>query len=87
MNEYVGVISNYNTGLHKQRTDRCLIKIKNVNSREAKKLIGYRVFWPRLNPILEGKILKKHGSTGTLIAKFKKGIPGQALSTEVKIIK
>jgi len=34
-----------------------------------------------------GVILKPHGRTGTLRVKFKKGLPGQALSTKVRIVK
>jgi len=84
---FVGVISNYNTGMHKQRTDRCLIKVRDVDNSVTRGLIGYKVLWPKNVPKLIGKIVKHHGSTGTLIVKFKKGVPGQALGTEVRIIK
>lgn len=85
--DFVGVISNYNVGMHKQRTDRCLIKVRNVDHSVTRGLIGYKVLWPKTVPKLIGKIVKHHGSSGTLVAKFKKGVPGQALGTEVKIMK
>ena len=85
--DYIGVISNYNRGLWKQRTDRCLIKVRNVEKSIARRLIGYKVMWPKNNPKILGKIIKTHGATGTLLVKFEKGIPGQALGTEVNIMK
>jgi len=85
--DFVGVISHYNIGMHKQRTDRCLIKVRDVDNSVTRGLIGYKVLWPKNVPKLIGKIMKHHGSTGTLIVKFKKGVPGQALGTEVRIIK
>ncbi len=85
--DFIGVISNYNIGLHKQRTDRCLIKVRDVDNSVARGLIGYKVLWPKNGPKLIGKIINHHGNTGTLVVKFKKGVPGQALGTEVRIIK
>jgi ribosomal protein L35AE/L33A len=38
-------------------------------------------------PRLFGYISKYHGGTGNLRVKFKKGLPGQALGTKVKISK
>jgi len=85
--ENIGVISNYKIGLHKQKADRCLIKVKSLEKAAVRRLIGYKVLWPKNNPKITGKIIKTHGSTGTLLVKFEKGIPGQALGSEVRIIK
>ena len=41
--DFFGVISNYNIGFHKQRTDRCLIKVRDVDNNVARGLIGYKV--------------------------------------------
>ena len=85
--DFVGVISNYNIGFHKQRTDRCLIKVRDVDNNVARGLIGYKVLWPINVPKLILKITKHHGFSVTLLIKFKKCVPGQALGTEVRIMK
>ena len=42
-NEYLGVVMNYRIGLHKQKTNQCLIKIKNIGSDIKRQLVGYKV--------------------------------------------
>ena len=85
--EYIGIIQNYRIGLHKQKTDQCLIKVKDVEPALARTFIGYNVSWPHVNPKIVGKITRLHGRSGTLRAKFSKGIPGQALGSFVRISK
>ena len=85
-NEYIGVVQNYRRGPKSQRNQECLIKALDVDSNEAD-LIGWKVGWPQDEPRLFGTILKRHGKTGALRVKFAKGLPGQALSTTVKIVR
>jgi large subunit ribosomal protein L35Ae len=84
--EYIGVVQNYRRGTKSQRTQECLIKVLDKESKGAN-LIGWKVCWPQDEPRLFGTILKTHGKTGTLRVKFKKGLPGQALSTYVRIVR
>jgi large subunit ribosomal protein L35Ae len=84
--EYIGVVQNYRRGPKSQRNQECLIKVLDTESKGAN-LIGLKVGWPQDEPRLFGTILKSHGKTGTLRVKFKKGLPGQALSTYVKIVR
>lgn len=85
--ECVGVIQNYRLGKAAQRTKECLIRVLNEGASEAKMLIGWDVGWPLEEPKIRGKIVCPHGRTGTLRAKFRRGLPGQALSTHVRISK
>lgn len=82
---HVGVITNYRRGPKSQRNRECLLKVLDVEPNESSKLIGWRVGWPLDEPRLYGIISKPHGKTGTLRVKFKRGLPGQALGTKVKI--
>ena len=84
--EYIGIVQNYRRGLHSQRTQECLIKVLDIESKDTN-LIGWKVGWPQDEPRLFGTILKTHGKTGTFRVKFVKGLPGQALSTNVKIMR
>ena len=84
--EYIGVVQNYRRGPKSQRNQYCIIKALNIESKEIN-LIGWKVGWPQEKPRLFGTILKPHGKNGTLRVKFTKGLPGQALSTYVKIMR
>ena len=83
---YIGVVQSYRRGPKSQRNQECLIKVLDLESK-VPNLIGWKVSWPQDEPRLFGTILKPHGKTGTLRVKFVKGLPGQALSTNVKIMR
>jgi len=83
-----GRIVNYRGSHRTQRTDQIIILIDEIKSKkEASKLLGKKVEWvtPSGKKIV-GKITRTHGSKGEVVAKFKKGLPGQALGTKVKIL-
>ena len=77
---------NYRLGRKTQKPRECLIKILGLDSSKSQQMIGWRVGWPADDPVLWGKIVKPHGRKGTMRGKFKKGVPGQALNSRVKII-
>ena len=83
---HVGIIINYRRGPKSQRNRECLLKVLDIEPMESSKLIGWKVGWPYDEPRVFGMISKTHGRTGTLRVKFKKGVPGQALSTKVRIV-
>ena len=66
-----------------------LIEIPGVDSREkAKEFVGKSVTWksPGKEPkLISGKISSAHGGNGIVRAIFEKGLPGQAISTDVEI--
>jgi len=64
-----------------------LIEVKGIsNKEEAGKMIGKEVAWtsPAGKKII-GKISGAHGNKGVMRAIFKKGLPGQAVTTMVEI--
>jgi len=80
-------IANYKGGVHTQYADRMILVPEGVTSKEqAEKLVGKKVAWttPGGNKI-NGVVSKAHGRNGSILAKFEKGLPGQALGTEVDI--
>ena len=49
--------------------------------------MGQKVVWKGANKPLVGKIIGFHGKRGAVRAKFKKGVPGQALGTPVELVR
>ncbi len=66
-----------------------LIEIEESDSREkADKFVGKEVVWTspgKLAKKITGKISSPHGNGGVVRAIFEKGLPGQAIGTEVSI--
>jgi len=82
-----GVVVGYRRGPKTQRPKECLLMFPGVNSpSEASQLIGKKVAWPVGERKCVGKILSTHGKNGLLRARFRKGLPGEALGTQVEII-
>lgn len=82
-----GKILNFRQGRHTQNPKQVLIEIEGIDSREkALQLIGKEVIWVSSSgKKIQGKINNAHGNKGVVRAIFKKGLPGQALGTEVSI--
>lgn len=85
-----GRIANYRRGRHTVHPKQCIVVFPDVNTRkQASKLVGRTIVWysPSGKP-LKGTISRPHGNSGAVRALFKKrGVPGQALGSSVKIIK
>jgi large subunit ribosomal protein L35Ae len=79
---------NYRIGIRTQSSRECLIKFNSVDSAaQAGPLLGQKVVWKGENKKLVGKIVGFHGKNGAVRAKFKKGVPGQALGTTVELVR
>lgn len=85
-----GVVVNYRRGRHTVYTNQVIIKIENIDSKEkAKEFIGRKVEWKtpgKKNKVLVGEITSTHGNKGLVRARFEKGVPGQMIGEEVKIL-
>jgi len=82
-----GVIVNYRTGPRTQKSNECIIQFQKVNSvSEASRLIGRKVAWKSGKNRLVGKIVALHGKKGFVRARFRRGVPGQALGTTVELV-
>ena len=82
-----GIIVNYRVGPKTQRSRECLVKFPNVsNAKDASRLIGRKVAWPAEEKRIIGKIVATHGTKGLVRVRFRRGVPGQALGTHVRIV-
>ncbi|MDP2907837.1 MAG: 50S ribosomal protein L35ae [Nanoarchaeota archaeon] len=83
-----GTILNYKKGMHTQKNDEMIVKVLGVDSKaEAEKLVSKSVEW--VSPsgkTIKGKIVKAHGNKGALKVKFEKGMPGQSITTKLKVL-
>ena len=79
----------FRQGRKTQKARHFLIEVEGSNSREeASKFVGKGVAWKSTGKeptIINGKISAAHGNKGVLRAIFEKGLPGQAIGTEVTI--
>jgi len=82
-----GIIKNYRVGPRTQRPKECIIRFAHVtSSSEAGRLIGRKVAWKLGKNQIVGKIVALHGNKGLVRARFRKGVPGQALGTKVELV-
>ncbi len=78
---------NYRLGIRTQTPNECLIIFANMNSESLSgKLIGQKVLWTNGKSKLAGKIVGFHGKNGVVRARFKKGVPGQAIGSKVELL-
>ena len=82
-----GRIVNYRGGVNTQYSNQMVVMPDECESKtDASKMAGKKVYWttPGGKQIV-GKVRKAHGSKGAVLVKFNKGLPGQALGSEVEI--
>ena len=87
MDRHTGVFMNYSFGTKMQYPRNGIIKVLDLKPDESGKVIGWWVSWPENNPKLFGRITGRHGAGGNLMARFQKGLPGQAIGGRVAITK
>ena len=82
-----GKVIQFRRGRHKITEKHFLIEVPGEDSREkAEKLIGKEAAWKSpAGKIIKGKVSGAHGGKGLIRAIFEKGLPGQAVTTEVEI--
>jgi len=82
-----GKVIQFRRGRHTIHQKHFLIEVEGVSNREeAGKLVGKRVEWKSPSgKEIKGKIASAHGNKGVLRCIFEKGLPGQAITTEVEI--
>lgn len=82
-----GIVIQFRRGRRIYTPRHFLIEIDSCDSREkAGKFVGKDVEWKSTsNKIIKGKIAAAHGNKGVLRAIFEKGLPGQAIGTEVEV--
>ena len=81
-----GIVVQFRRGRHVVQERHFLLDFGMKNREEANKLEGKEVIWTSTaGNKIKGKISAPHGNKGLVRAIFEKGLPGQALATEVEI--
>ena len=82
-----GKVIQFRRGRHTVHEKHFLIEVDGVKTREeAGKLVGKEVEWKSpAGKLIKGKISSAHGNKGVVRAIFEKGLPGQAVTTNVEI--
>ncbi len=82
-----GKVIQFRRGRHTYKPRHFLIEVEGVkNKKDAEKFVGKEVEWKSpAGKIIKGKISSSHGNKGVVRAIFEKGLPGQAITTEVMV--
>jgi len=82
-----GKVIQFRRGRHTFHKRHFLIEVSGVSNRkDAEKVIGKEAVWKSpAGKMIKGKVSGAHGSKGVVRAIFEKGLPGQAVTTEVEI--
>ena len=81
-----GKVIQFRRGRHTVHEKHFIIDAGAKNKEEAKKFIGKPVEWKSpAGKIIKGKVSNTHGNKGLVRAIFEKGLPGQAVTTDVEI--
>jgi len=82
-----GVIVSCRRGPKTQKPKEHILSFSGIESvGVVARLIGRKVAWPVRKHEVRGKIVALHGKNGLVRARFRKGVPGQALGSLVEII-
>ena len=84
-----GTVIQFRRGRKTYKPKHFLIEIQETDSREkATKLVGKTIEWKSTGKepkTITGKISSAHGNNGVVRAIFEKGLPGQAIGTDVEV--
>ena len=75
---------------YNEETNKAVLEFRDVPLNQAAYLVGAMVEWnhpKKNNKKIYGKVVRLHGKKGLVMAYFRKGLPGQALATTVKIVR
>ncbi|MBI2507505.1 50S ribosomal protein L35ae [Candidatus Woesearchaeota archaeon] len=80
-------IVSFRRSRRRQNTRQIILKVESITSKEkTKELIGKTVTWKSpAGKEIKGKISNYHGNSGNIRAILEKGVPGQAIGSEVEI--
>ncbi|PIN91382.1 50S ribosomal protein L35ae [Candidatus Pacearchaeota archaeon CG10_big_fil_rev_8_21_14_0_10_32_14] len=82
-----GKVVQFRRGRHTIHERQFLIEVSGIDSKEkATKLVGKDVSWKSpAGREIRGKVASPHGNKGVLRCIFEKGLPGQAITTDVEV--
>jgi len=83
----LGYIVSFRIGPKAQNPKECILYFPGYDDHSsASRLIGRKVAWPVGKRTHRGVIVATHGRRGHVRARFRRGLPGDALGTQVEII-
>ena len=81
-----GIVVQFRRGRRVVHERHYLLDLGYPSREEAKKSVGKHVVWKSpAGKEIHGKISDAHGTKGLVRAIFEKGLPGQAVATEVEV--
>jgi len=81
-----GIVVQFRRGRKTVKERHFLLDLGFKNREEANKVAGKEVVWKSpAGKEIKGKISDAHGNKGIVRAIFEKGLPGQAVTTEVEV--
>jgi large subunit ribosomal protein L35Ae len=84
-----GIVLQFRRGRKTFKPRHFLIEVEGIDKREdASKFVGKKVVWTspgKLKKEINGVVSSAHGNSGVIRCIFEKGLPGQAIGTEVEI--
>ena len=85
-NSTTGKVIQFRRGVNTVHERHFLLDFGAKNREEAEKLVGKKVKWVSpAGKIIMGKISSAHGNKGLVRAIFERGLPGQAVTTQVTL--
>jgi len=83
-----GTVVNYHIGVRTQQSREYLIDFSKagVSPSELGKLIGKKLIWRNAEKRITGRMISLHGRNGLILARFRRGLPGQALGVTVEVV-
>jgi large subunit ribosomal protein L35Ae len=82
-----GIVVQFRRGRHNVHERHFLLDIGMKDREEAKKMAGKEVSWKSTaGKEIKGKISDAHGNNGLVRAIFERGLPGQAITTEIEVL-
>lgn len=81
-----GIVVQFRRGRHRIHERHYLLDVGMTSRDDARKLAGKQVSWTSpAGKVITGKISDAHGNKGLVRAIFEKGLPGQAITTEITV--
>ena len=83
-----GKILQYRRGRKTQYKYQMVVEVEGVDDKaKAEKLLGKKVFYTSTSgKKINGEVTRVHGIRGKVVARFERGLPGQALRSNIDFI-
>ena len=81
-------VISFRRGRHRIKPRHFILQVSGIESKEkAEELVNKKVTWKSsAGKEIKGIVMAAHGNKGLVRAVFEKGLPGQAINTEVEVV-